>query len=83
MSCGTPTIVSSIPPFTEHFARNETLWADPTETASIESAMRAALDPATAARLGTLGPQTAARFSWPDLARRHLDLYRASTPAHA
>lgn len=83
MSCGTPTIVSAIAPFTEHFAPDETLWADPADIGSIEAAMRAALDPATAARLRALGPQTAARFSWPDLARRHLDLYRAGTPAHA
>ena len=83
MSCATPTILSAMAPFTEHFGPDETVWADPAETASIEAAMRVASDPVTAARLRNLGPRTAARFSWPALASRHLELYRARTPVHA
>ena len=83
MSCGTPTILSAMAPFTEHFGPDETVWADPADTASIEAAMRKVSDPAIAALLRTGGPRTAARFSWPALASRHLELYRARTPAHA
>ncbi len=83
MACGTPTIVSDIAPFSEHFERHETIWANPHDVSSIEAAMRMALDPATHARLSLSGPGTASRFAWSDVAYRHLELYRTSARAHA
>ena len=82
MACATATIVSRIAPFTEHFHARECLWADPDDDASIEAAMRTALSPEASA-LRASGPQTAARFQWPDLGRRQLDLYRVRSPSHA
>ena len=79
MACATPAIVSAITPFTEHLAPHETLWADPLDLESIEIAMREAISPATRQRLISIGPRTAARFSWRDVARQHLELYREST----
>ena len=83
MACATPAIVSSIPPFTQHFRAEECLWADPDDVLAIEAAMRAAQDPSAAASLAARGPRTAARFAWPDIARRQLDLYRVRIPADA
>ncbi len=75
MASGRPTIVSDIPPFSEHFGRDECLWADPHDVGSIASAMRSAVSAPFAARLGASGPGTARRFDWTSIARRQLSLY--------
>ena len=75
MASGRPAIVSHIPPFTEHFGREECLWADPRDLGSIADAMLAAVSPPLATRLRLSGPQTARRFDWASLARRQLFLY--------
>ena len=83
MACATPTIVSRIAPFTEHFRPDECLWAEPDDIASIETAMRQVLSPSIVRRFATSGPETAARFAWPEIASRHLDLYRVGSLSHA
>ena len=82
MACGTPVIVSAIPPFTEHFRPTDCLWADPDDNGAIEAAMRAAVAP-DARALRSSGPQTAAPFTWTSVARRHLDHYRVRMPTDA
>lgn len=86
MACGKPVIVSAIAPFTEHLGRNDVLWADPADDRSILAAMRAALDPAVAQRLSTIGPEVAAAFSWPSVAAQHRAIYASfleRQPLHA
>ncbi len=75
MASGRPAVVSDIPPFTEHFRRDECLWADPHSIASIAGAMRDAVSAPLAARLAASGPRTARRFDWASVARTQLSFY--------
>lgn len=79
MACGTPTVVSAIPPFTEHLRSDEVLWADPDDAGSIMVAMQAALDPITSEKLRSAGPRAAARFDWQAVATAHAGLYDAAS----
>ncbi|WP_284948159.1 MSMEG_0565 family glycosyltransferase [Acidisoma cladoniae] len=84
MACGRPVIVSDIAPFNEHFRPHECLWADPTDVASIATAMAESLRPKIADRLQSSGPRTAARFTWRDVAAAHLPAYAdVETLTHA
>lgn len=84
MACGCPVIVSAIAPFTEHFREAECLWADPQDVGSIARALADALQPDRARALRVSGPQTAARFSWRDVAAAHRPAYAAMESfAHA
>lgn len=76
LACGAPVVASDIPVHREHFAPAVELF----ESGSIE-ALGAALarvidDSETGKRLRRAGPALAAGFSWEDVARRHLELWR-------
>ncbi|KQO59000.1 glycosyl transferase family 1 [Methylobacterium sp. Leaf86] len=88
MACGTPTIVSRRPPFTEYLADGDAFFIDPVDPDDIARAMAAALVPETRARLRTTGLARAAAHSWRACAERHLDAYAGCArmrqePTHA
>lgn len=88
MACGTPTIVSRQPPFTEYLAPGDALFVDPAEPDAIADAMAAALEPRIRARLRAAGLVRAAFHSWQACAERHLTAYAACArgrpePIHA
>lgn len=75
MACGTPAIVSRIPPFTEYLRTDDALWVDPEDTGSIAEAMRRVLAPAIATSLHAAGMRRARTFGWEACAQRHLTSY--------
>jgi glycosyltransferase involved in cell wall biosynthesis len=80
MACGTPAVVSRIPPFTEYLPGDACAWADPEDLASIAAAMASACQPQVAARLRAAGHAVAMDYTWPRSARQHLDIYRSIHP---
>jgi glycosyltransferase involved in cell wall biosynthesis len=88
MACGTPAIVSRLPPFTEYLRSDDALFVDPGDPRDIADAMTAALAPMTRARLRAAGLTRAAAHAWRACAERHLDTYAACArverePIHA
>ena len=88
MACGTPTIVSRRPPFTEYLQADEALFVDPGDPGDIADAMMAALAPMTRAGLRAAGATRAAAHTWRACAERHLATYAACArvqrePIHA
>ncbi|MCW5664785.1 MAG: MSMEG_0565 family glycosyltransferase [Piscinibacter sp.] len=81
LACGTPVVVSGIPPFTEYLEDTvidgHALYADPQEPASIALAMRRAVEPSRRRALAAEVPPVCRRYSWPASAARHVELYRA------
>jgi glycosyltransferase involved in cell wall biosynthesis len=81
LACGTPVVVSGIPPFTEYLEEaainGHALYADPHDAASIAHAMHRAAEPARALALAATLPPVCRRYSWPASAQRHVALYRA------
>lgn len=81
LACGTPVVVSGIPPFTEYLEDTvidgHALYADPQEPASIAQAMRRAVEPARRRSLAAAVPPVCRRYSWPASAARHVEIYRA------
>ena len=81
LASGKPVIVSELAPFTEYLSHDEWVdhacWADPTDVASIEHAMRRALDPRHRLALARGTPAVCERFSWQRSARDHEALYCA------
>ncbi len=73
MATDRPVVLSDIPPFNQHFARDEALWADPDDVAGIARALHDALDPRR--RRTAAGPAVARRFGWDAVARNHLPVY--------
>jgi glycosyltransferase involved in cell wall biosynthesis len=77
LACGAPVVASDIPVHREHFAPATALF----ESGSLEAflaALRRVIDDSEAAeRLRRAGPALAAGFSWVDVARRHLELWRS------
>jgi glycosyltransferase-like protein len=85
MACGTPAVVSRIPPFTDYIPEDACAWADPGDPASIATAMTYACQPEAASKLRAAGHALAADYTWSRTARQHLDIYRSihsSTGAH-
>ena len=78
MASGTPVVVSRLAPFTEYLADADALWATPTDTDEIATALEASLDPGRRRVLVERGYRVAARFDWAGSARGHLDIYTAS-----
>ena len=76
LASGTPAVVSQIAPFTEHFAEDDVLWADPLQPASIADALQRAV--ARGRHIDV--PAVCRRFSWAASAERHEALYRAALP---
>lgn len=72
LACGTPAVVSSLAPFTEHLAPSDVSWAEPLEPASIADALSRALQRGR----HTEPPAVCRRFSWAASAARHADAYR-------
>jgi glycosyltransferase-like protein len=72
LSCGTPAMVSSIAPFTEHFAQHEVEWSSPLDPAAMAEALARALDRGRHAQ----APAVCRRLSWAASAVRHDHLYR-------
>ena len=83
LACGTPVVVSGIPPFTEYLEEaaidGHALYADPLDPASIAQAMRRAAEPERRRALAAALPPVCRHYSWPASARRHLTLYREMT----
>ncbi|WP_132255652.1 MSMEG_0565 family glycosyltransferase [Methylobacterium segetis] len=82
MACGTPSIVSSRPPFTEHLTAKDALFVDPADPDDLAQAMAEALKPDTRTGLRTAGLARAALHSWRACAERHLDAYAACARVH-
>jgi glycosyltransferase-like protein len=83
LACGTPVVVSSRPPFTEHLAQDvgpgDVHWADPLDAESIALALRRAI----AAGRRAAVPEVCRRFDWSRSAERHEALYRLPLPVPA
>ena len=73
MAADRPVVLSDIPPFNQHFARDEALWADPDDVGGIARALGEALDPRR--RRTAAGRVVARRFGWDAVARNHLPVY--------
>jgi glycosyltransferase-like protein len=84
MASGVPVIASNMAPFTEYLGKNDVLWCDPHDAASIAAAMMDSLEAATRAPLIERGIGVAARHDWMTTARAHLPSYeRLRGPVHA
>ncbi|GLS61447.1 glycosyl transferase family 1 [Methylobacterium haplocladii] len=77
MACGTPVIVSRLPPFTEYLTPADAYLVDPGDAREIAAAMADALVPASRLRLRDAGLVRAAAHSWRACAERHRDAYAA------
>lgn len=76
MASGVPVVASRLAPFTEYLCRDDVLWCDPFDTASIAAAMAQTLDAAHRSRLIARGRQIAARHDWDSTARAHFSTYQ-------
>ena len=81
MACGTPAIVSRIPPFTEYLGEEDALLVGPHDIPAIAAAMRRAVAPSERARLGKAGLAVSGRFPWSAVADAHEQAYRAFAAA--
>ena len=82
MACGSPAVVSRLPPFTEHLGEEDVLFCDPFDPASIADAMRRSLRCDAAAR--RRGREIAARHDWRLVAQKTLAVYETlASPAYA
>lgn len=76
LACGTPVIVPDMPPFTEHFVRDDVLWCHSGHPDTLLLGLRDALTPQNQEGFRVKGPATASRFTWQAVAARHLPVYR-------
>lgn len=74
LASGTPAMVSRMAPFTEHFAEQDVLWADPLQPAAMADALQRAVAHGRHHHV----PAVCHRFSWAASAERHEALYRRS-----
>ena len=77
LACGAVVVASDIPVHREHFAPAVALFESGNADALIAALARALEDSETARGLRAAGPALAARFTWEDVARRHLEVWRA------
>ena len=77
LASGTPTVVSDMAPFSEHFVEGEVDWADPMQPSAIADALHRAL----VRGRHHVAPAVCSRFSWSASAARHETLYRITEPA--
>ena len=76
IACGAAVVASDIAEHVEHFAPAVELFATG-DAAALAAACRSLLGPGDrAAALRAGGPRHAARFSWRECARRHVELWR-------
>ncbi len=84
MASGVPVVTSRIAPFTEYLDDGDVAWCDPADTASIATAMMAALGEPSHDALIARGFAVAARHDWSRAAHAHLSAYEAlAEAAHA
>lgn len=84
LASGTPAIVPGIAPFTEYLSDEEAIRCAPLRPSSIAEAMLLSLVPAVRERFAAAGLGAAARHSWADVAKAHLETYQQQMePAHA
>jgi len=78
LAAGLPVIATDIPVFRSYLDNGETaLLSSPGDAGALAEAMATVIrDDALRRRLGTAGPEVAARFSWDRTAAQHADLYR-------
>jgi glycosyltransferase involved in cell wall biosynthesis len=76
LACGGAVVASDIAVHREHFAPAAALFASGDAEALTAAAAHVLDDGETAARLRAAGPSLAASFSWRDVARRHLEVWR-------
>lgn len=77
MACGTPAVVSRLPPFTEYLRPGDALFVDPADPDALADALAAALAPDARAGLRSAGFVRAAAHTWRACAERHLAAYAA------
>jgi glycosyltransferase involved in cell wall biosynthesis len=77
LACGAAAVASDIPVHREHFAGAVELFATGDAEALTQAARSVLEDSARAAALRAAGPAHTARFDWNEVARRHLELWRA------
>ena len=84
MASGVPVVLAMQRPFTDLFGKDDVLWCNPENTASIADAMMLATSASSRANSASGGPAIARRFNWAAVARAHLSLYAAEKAfAHA
>jgi glycosyltransferase involved in cell wall biosynthesis len=81
-SCGKPVIGGPAAATRELIDEGVDGWTVPQDPGAIAGALKRVLgDEALAQRVGAAGrAQVAARFSWPAIAQRHLEIYHALLP---
>ncbi len=85
MAAGLPVVATDIPVFREYLtAGRDALLVPPGEHAPLAAAMASLVaDEPLRRRLAAAGRHVAARFTWQDSARRHLEIYAAMLTAAA
>jgi glycosyltransferase involved in cell wall biosynthesis len=82
-ACGVPVVASDLPVIHE-VLDDYAIYVDPKDPRSIAAGIeRATVDLDLRESLRLRGPSVAARFSPPDVARKHADLYRSLARSHA
>ena len=76
LACGAAVVASDIPVHREHFAPAVALFASGDADALAAALTRVLEDSDVGRELRAAGPALAARFSWTDVARRHLEVWR-------
>src|SRR5262249_7928780 len=79
LAAGTPTVVADLPVFREYleYGRDVLVVAAGDDEALTDQLQLLATDESTGRRLAESGRRVAARHTWAESARRHLDVYRA------
>jgi glycosyltransferase-like protein len=77
MASGVPVVTSRIAPFTEYLDNGDVAWCDPSEVASIATAMATVLEEPSRDALTRRGFAVAARHDWSRVAQAHLPAYEA------
>lgn len=82
LSAGLPVVATSIPVFREYLTDGtDAVLVSPHAPAALADAMHDLVhDADLRARLGRAGPATAARFTWAEAARRHVEIYDRIAP---
>jgi glycosyltransferase involved in cell wall biosynthesis len=78
IACGAP-LVTALGSAMDEVVDDAAIRVDPHQQAAIADGLRAALEPATAARLRAAGPLVAADYTWERCAQQHIDAYRLAT----
>ncbi len=81
MAAGLPVVATDIPVFREYLTPDvDALLVSPADPAALAAAMAAlAADADLGRRLAAAGREVAARYTWEDAARHHLDVHRCLT----